>query len=86
MNVFNVDQDESVDNDVYLEKIHLDLFDDDYQFKIQDLSDVKLAFNYIHLKICFLQLLQNELDMNLMLEFIVEINQNIIQISCTELI
>jgi len=47
---------------------------------------VKLAFDYIHLKICFLQLLQNELDMNFMLEFIVEIDQDVIQISCIELI
>jgi len=32
LNVFNIDQDESVDNDVYLRRIHLNLFDDDYQF------------------------------------------------------
>jgi len=47
---------------------------------------VKLAFDYVHLKICFSQLSQNELDMNLVLEFIVEINQDVIQISCIELI
>jgi hypothetical protein len=47
---------------------------------------VKLAFDYIRLKICFSQLSQNELDMNLMLEFIVEIDQDVIQISCTEFI
>ena len=86
LNVFNIDQDESVDNDVYFKRIDLDLFDDDYQFQIQNLSDVKLAFNYIHLKICFSQLSQNELDINFMLEFIVEIDQDVIQISCTELI
>jgi hypothetical protein len=86
LNIFNIDQDESIDNDVYLKRIHLNFFDDDYQFKIQDLSDVKLAFDYIHLKICFLQLSQNELDMNLMLEFIVEIDQDVIQISCIKLI
>ncbi len=32
LNVFNINQDESVDNDVYFRKIHLNLFDDDYQF------------------------------------------------------
>ena len=32
LNIFNVDQDESVDNDVYFKRIHLDLFNDDYQF------------------------------------------------------
>jgi len=32
LNVFNIDQDESIDNDVYLERVHLDLFNDDYQF------------------------------------------------------
>ncbi len=47
---------------------------------------MKLVFDYIHLKICFLQLLQNELDMNLVLKFIVKINQDVIQISCIELI
>jgi len=47
---------------------------------------MKLAFDYIHLKICFLQLLQNELDMNFMLKFIVKINQDVIQISCIKLI
>ncbi len=31
LNVFNIDQDESVDNDVYLKKVHLDFFNDDYQ-------------------------------------------------------
>ena len=34
LNIFNVDQDKSVDNDVYLRRIHLDLFNDDYQFQI----------------------------------------------------
>ena len=86
LNIFNVDQDESIDNNVYFRKIHFDLFNDDYQFQIQNLSDVKLAFDYIYLKICFLQLLQNKLDINLMLKFIIEINQDVIQISCTELI
>jgi len=47
---------------------------------------VKLTFDYICLKICFLQLSQNELDMNLMFKFIVEIDQDVIQISCIELI
>ncbi len=32
LNVFNVDQDELVDNDVYLKRIHLNFFNDDYQF------------------------------------------------------
>ena len=86
LNIFNVDQDESIDNNVYFRKIHFDLFNDDYQFQIQNLSDVKLAFDYIYLKICFLQLLQNKLDINLMLKFIIEINQDVIQISYTELI
>ena len=30
LNVFNVDQDESVDNNVYLRRIHLNFFNDDY--------------------------------------------------------
>jgi len=47
---------------------------------------MKLVFDYIYLKICFLQLSQNELDMNLVLEFIVEIDQNVIQINCIKLI
>ena len=32
LNVLNVDQDELVDNNVYLRRIHLDFFNDDYQF------------------------------------------------------
>ncbi len=32
LNVFNVDQDELIDNDVYFKKVHLDLFNDNYQF------------------------------------------------------
>ncbi len=32
LNVFNVNQDESVDNNVYIKWVHLDLFNDDYQF------------------------------------------------------
>jgi len=47
---------------------------------------MKLVFDYIYLKICFLQLSQNELDINLVLEFIVEIDQNVIQINCIKLI
>ncbi len=47
---------------------------------------MKLAFDYICLKIYFSQLLQNEFDMNLVLKFIIQIDQDIIQISNTELI
>ena len=47
---------------------------------------MKLTFDYIYLKICFLQLLQNELDMNFMFKFIVQVNQDVIQINDTELI
>jgi len=32
LNIFNVNQDESIDNDVYFKKIYLDFFNDDYQF------------------------------------------------------
>ncbi len=32
LNVFNIDQDESIDNDVYFKRIHLNFFNDDYQF------------------------------------------------------
>ena len=47
---------------------------------------MKLAFNYIYLKICHMQFLQNELDMNFMFKFIISINQDIIQISDIKLI
>jgi len=47
---------------------------------------VKLAFDYIYFKICLTQLLQNELNMNFMFKFIIQINQDVIQINNTKLI
>ena len=78
MNVFNIEDLKSVDNDFNLDRIHVNVFNNNYKTEIDYFHHMKFTLNNINLQVSFSQFLKNAFNMNFMLYLKLTINKNVI--------